>query len=921
MHKNFRQLAVVLPLTSFLVGCSGESAEQFLANAKKDLAGNERSAAVVQLKNALQKNPALGEARLLLGETLLSLGDARGAEIELRKARDAGQPSDKVVPALARALLAQNKFNQVLQEFGQVSLDPKGAMADLLASLATAFAANGRVESAMDSISASIAADPSNLRSQLVHVRLVAQQNGEEPALRALEAVVSQSPTSAEAWQLRGEILSAAGKSDAAIEAFRKSLQFDKSNIPARTGLISLLLDRKQLEEASNELAALRAAKASPGLVNMFAAMLALERDDLKTANESVQIALKFGPNDWRVLHLAGAIEFRRGSLLQAQKHLEQALQAAPSLANSRALLAQVLLRTGDSGKALTTLQPLLDADPPSVEALSIAAEAYFQEGDPKRAEEAIIKSARIKPDDPTAKTALALLQINKGNKDAGIEQLRSIAATEARPIADLALISTLARFKAWPQAIQAVGVLEKKLPNQPEPKLLRARIELSQGNEEQARKAFESALQTAPAYLPAALALAQLDMKAGNAKQAESHIKKIISLQPKNIGAHMALAGLHAQAGASKADRKRELSELISKMPTEVRPRIALVELQASDREFQAAVETAKAAVERLPDNPEALKSLANAYQLSGNDEEAIKALNRLGTVQPRSPEPAMLLAALYARRGDLSNATQQLKRALNIRPNLPAAQAALVSTEISRGNLQEARKLAGAIRERDNNNPLAYSLLGDIDAVQQNWAGAASHYRSAITLLPHPDIAIKLHRVLLAARRTIEAQKLEADWLAAHPDQLQFLVYLADAALVAGDQARARERYLAVLKVQPDNPMAANNLAWLLNQVKDPSALKYAELAVKLAPGQPTFIDTMAQVLATNGNLDRAISLQEEAVRLAPTAQQFRLHLAQLYVAAGKKEQARAELNRLTGGGDKPELTQEARRLLATL
>ena len=52
------------------------------------MAAGNQGAAVVELKNALQKEPDSTEARLLLAEAALWLGDARGAERELGTAED-----------------------------------------------------------------------------------------------------------------------------------------------------------------------------------------------------------------------------------------------------------------------------------------------------------------------------------------------------------------------------------------------------------------------------------------------------------------------------------------------------------------------------------------------------------------------------------------------------------------------------------------------------------------------------------------------------------------------------------------------------------------------------------------------------------------------------------------------------------------
>ena len=71
-----RTIAVVLALGLGLAGCGADNPEALLASARDYLAKNDPKAAVIQLKNALQKNPEMSEVRLLLGQALLRTGDA-----------------------------------------------------------------------------------------------------------------------------------------------------------------------------------------------------------------------------------------------------------------------------------------------------------------------------------------------------------------------------------------------------------------------------------------------------------------------------------------------------------------------------------------------------------------------------------------------------------------------------------------------------------------------------------------------------------------------------------------------------------------------------------------------------------------------------------------------------------------------------
>src|SRR6476620_7862733 len=105
MRRSLRCPAALAVLAAVcLVGCAPDKPEALIASAKEYLARNDRNAAVIQLKNALQKNPDLGEARFLLGKALLENGDMAAAEKELTKANELRYPFDQLAPVLARAI-------------------------------------------------------------------------------------------------------------------------------------------------------------------------------------------------------------------------------------------------------------------------------------------------------------------------------------------------------------------------------------------------------------------------------------------------------------------------------------------------------------------------------------------------------------------------------------------------------------------------------------------------------------------------------------------------------------------------------------------------------------------------------------------------------------------------------------------------
>ena len=91
-----RQLLVVAVVGAIGAGCSRENPDRLVASARDYLAQGDTAAAIIQLRNALQQQPENGNTRLLLGQALLVTRDPIGAQKELRKALEYGQPADAV---------------------------------------------------------------------------------------------------------------------------------------------------------------------------------------------------------------------------------------------------------------------------------------------------------------------------------------------------------------------------------------------------------------------------------------------------------------------------------------------------------------------------------------------------------------------------------------------------------------------------------------------------------------------------------------------------------------------------------------------------------------------------------------------------------------------------------------------------------
>ena len=202
-----------------------------------------------------------------------------------------------------------------------------------------------------------------------------------------------------------------------------------------------------------------------------------------------------------------------------------------------------------------------------------------------------------------------------------------------------------------------------------------------------------------------------------------------------------------------------------------------------------------------------------------------------------------------------------------------------------------------------------------------QKKWDDALAAYRLGLKQTISLEPASKIYSVLNAQNNKVEADKFSATWMKEHPKDVQFISYVADAALVKKDFINAEKLYLSIIQVQPENAVAYNNLAWVEGQLKKDSAISYSEKSIKLAPNQPAFMDTLANLLADKGDYVKSIDLQNKVIVLQPENYLFKLNLAKIYIKSGEKNKAKDLLTELAKLGDKFSAHAEVEAALKSL
>lgn len=904
-------------LAAFLGGCAGESPEALIASGKDFLAKNDSKAAVIQLKNALQKDPALGEARFLLGKALLESGDAAGAEVELRKALDLKYANEQTIPLLAQAILATGKPQKVTDEFASAEVAAGEPLASLKTTLSIAYGAQSNREAAMSALSAALVAKPDYAPAQLLDARYKASSQNFNEAQGIVDSILAKNPNNDDALMLSGSLQSVKGNREDAIALYRKAVEANPASVQAHSALIASLFQHQKLEEAVKQIDLLKKVAPQHPQTLYLDAQANFQRKNFKAARELAQQLLKIVPNNPNGLQLAGAIEFQMGSYVQADVYLSRALQVAPTLPLARKLLISNYLRAGQPEKALATLQPVLVGIEKDPTLLALAGETYLQNGDANRAAEYFAKASKLDPDNTAKRTSLALAHLAQGKTTGAFEELEQISLTDQGTTADLALIAAYLRTNQVDKALKAIDSLEKKRPDTPATYNLRARTLLTKKDISGARQNFEKALSINPKFFPAAASLAAIDIVEKKPDDARKRFESVLAADPKSIQAMLALAELRAANGGTPEEVASMIEKAIAANPTEPAPRLALIQYHLNTKNNKKALTAASDAAAAIPEKPEILDALGRTQQAAGDTNQALITYNKLAVMQPASPLPQMRIAEVHLATKNKDEAAKSLKKALEIKPDLVEAQRGLIMLAMDAKKPADALSLARQVQQQRPKETAGFIFEGDIRAAEKAWPEAINAYRSGLKQVAAPELAIKLHAAILASGNVSEAEKMALAWMKEHPKDIAFRLHRGDVAIAQKEYPLAAQYYREALDAQPNNPKLLNNLAWVSGQLKSPKAIEYAEKANQLSPNQPPFMDTLAMLLAEKGETAKAIELLRKALEIAPQAAAIQLNLAKVLVNVGKKDEARKELDAIAKLGAKFSGQAEVERL----
>lgn len=926
LHAALMLVFLGMPLLQGCDATANLSEQEHIQRAKNFEDKGDHRASVIELKNALQKNPNSQQARLLLGQIYLKSGLGAEAEKELSKAGKLGASRESVLPAIGDALLLMGEYQRVLDEIQPGGQAPGAMLARIYQIRADALLKLGKVPEACTLFQQSLDTDQTNPATYWGLAQCALADKNMRAARENLDAALKLKDKQANTWVFIGDLAQLNNNQQEAVAAYTSALKIEPANLAALQSRLVVNIAQGQLEAARLDVDKITALAPKSLAAAYSQALLAYKQQKYPVARDALQNALQIAPGHLPSVLLSGAVNYALGSFELAANQIGKVLKQVPGNTYARKLLAATQVRLGQYQQALATLQPLNPEQSSDLQVLALAGDIYLRTQQYNKANQMLEKAAAADPKSAAIRTGLGVTRLAGGDSARALADLESAAALDTAPgahKADTLLILALLRDKQFDRALQAIAELDKKQPGNPLAYNFRGGAYLGKKDLVNARRSFEQALAIKPDFSPAAANLAQLDLKANNPEAARKRFERVLETDKNNLQAMLALAEI-ALIRKQPQDHVGWLEKAVKAHPRIIRPRAALAFHHLGQKMPQKALAVANEAVRTNPDSLEALNLLGTiqlAQPAARNKTEAIATFTTLTQKAPQSPDAYLHLALAQIENKQPAEARVSLQKALQIKPDHLPSLDALLRLNVTENKPEAALQTARQIQQKQPESPSGYGLEGDIQAAQKRFPEAIKAYKQALDKGAGSTGFIKLHRIYVLAGKPAPAGQLLDGWLKQHPGDNAARSYAAEYFIFRGQNKQAIAQYQAILRQAPNNMAILNNLAGLYQNERDSRALATAEQALKLAPDNPAVQDTLGWILLEQGQAQRGLALLRKAAAKAPDAASIRYHYAVALARTGDTAQARDTLEKLLAKTRKFPEAEAAQDLLKRL
>lgn len=598
-----------------------------------------------------------------------------------------------------------------------------------------------------------------------------------------------------------------------------------------------------------------------------------------------------------------------QNNLTAALQEAQQTINLDPKRSESYLLLALLQLRSNMTDQAEASFKKAVQADPSAMNAQLALGGFYQSHNRLAESEQQFRHAIEIDPKDPAPRAALVRLLMQQGKRD----EAEAFLKQTKKDLAD-----NPEGYRMLGDFYFAIGDLDKAVAEyaslySSHPKYILVKknyiqILILKNDLDEATKLNNEILKSTPHDVEALVYKGEIQRQQKNAGAAVDSLQAALKNDPNSAVAHYQLGEAYAQQRDLR-HAESEWREAVRIKPdmTEAQRRIAALEI--SRGEVDAVLQTAEQIVQSQPYSPDGylIRSLAEvAHQkYAAAEKDAEEARNRA----PQSFLPYYQLGNVQLAQKHFPEAEKFYQQALDKDPSSTEALSGLMNTYVAQKEYDKAIAAANAQIAKSPNTSNFYDLLATaLFDGKKDYAGAEAALRKAVALDKNNIDALEKLGKVQAKQDSLE-QAL-ATYLQAskdNPNEAQFYILAGELYETKPNWDQAKAMYQQALSLSPDNPVASNNLAYVLLQQGGnvDVAMGMAQTARRGMPNSPNAADTLGWAYYHKGIYQSAISQFQEALRLneragAPDDPVLHYHLGLAYQKINQLSLARQQLEK---------------------
>jgi tetratricopeptide (TPR) repeat protein len=625
--------------------------------------------------------------------------------------------------------------------------------------------------------------------------------------------------------------------------------------------------------------------------------LLSRRFEDAKTRANN---ALAIDPGNVQAQVLLGNALAGLRDLDRAVEELKEAVKLDPANTLGYVSLGAVERAAGRSGEAEAAFKRAVESDPTSVSAQLALANFYWAASRPAEALDALHLAFRLQPNHPLVNQMLAMFLVTTGRGAEAEPYFRKLAETTNDPQAKLSLVDYYVSTGRSKEAIPLLQQLSADKRSQSEAQIRFARIAFADRRNDEAHKRLNDLINREPGNASALILKGQILSSEGKLEDAISTLRTAVSVDTASAEAHFALGRVYLLRNDSQRAAE-SFNETARLNPRAVGAQLALSQIELAEGRVDSSIQLAEQALKSPGTGPEArlvlVRGLIARRDLARADAEIRSLMARF----PKSSAVQTQAGIIAAMTGNRAGAERALNDALSLdRDNLEALNA-LVSLDIAQRNVGRAvSRVEAELARRPSEAPLLM-LAGRTYATAGDMGNAERYFRKTIEVDSSYFQAYNALGRLYVRQKRLDEALAEFDALSKRqPRPVQAHTMVGTLLEAQNKRDDARRRYEQALAIDPDMPVAANNLAWMYaeNGENLDVALELAQRATRRLPEHAAIQDTLGWIYYKKGLATLAVSAFQKSLEREPKNATFHFHLGLALAKAGDNQRARAAL-----------------------